>query len=499
MNTTTISQRLENLPITNFQRTIFAVIATAWFFDCLDVAMMTFVLSPIAQEFHLDKTQIGMLGSMAFIGMFFGAGLAGVLADKFGRLIVFRLSIVLWGLASIACAFAPNIETLMVLRIFLGMGMAMELPVGQSLLCEFVPARVRGKYVAMLEGMWPIGFIAAGLLATVVLPIWGWRGAFIAEAIPALFVLVIRRIVPESPRWLAESGQIQKAHEVTTHIESKVNALLAKSGKEPIKNDYLVVDSINSTEERHESKVAVAVLERPEHGADIAASGGSGGTSPGGGSSSHSAGAAGSPPKRKDSSAASIFKGIYLKRTVMLWTLWFFALLGYYGLTTWLGALLEDKGLDFAKSNEYIIQMSLAGIPGFFTAAWLVESWGRKPTMILTLVASAISAYFYGTAGDITMMICYGLLMQFFFFGMWSALYAYTPELYPTHARATGTGFASSFGRIGALLGPYLIGVIIGVYGQPGVFAMAAGALVLAAVAVAVLGEETKGKVLEHI
>lgn len=124
--------------------------------------MLTFILSPIKTEFGLTTAQAGTLGSIGFIGMFIGAALAGVLADKFGRLMVFRLSIVVWGLSSVACALAQNIETLMFFRVVLGVGMAMEMPVALSLLCEFVPARVRGKYVALLEGMWPLGFIAAG-------------------------------------------------------------------------------------------------------------------------------------------------------------------------------------------------------------------------------------------------------------------------------------------------------------------------------------------------
>jgi len=418
--------------------------------------MMTFVLSHIAAEFSLNATQAGALGSMSFIGMFVGAASAGLLADKYGRVIVFRASIVIWGLASLGCAFAPNLEILMLLRILLGVGLAMELPVGQSMICEFVPARVRGRYVALLEGMWPIGFIAAGLLAMFVVPTWGWRGAFIAEAIPALFVLVIRRMVPESPRWLADSGQAQRAEQVMTQIEDNVKKSLSTSDQEKL---------------LAEDKILFATP--------------SGSCQPGG--------------IRTGFAAGIIFKKPYLKRTIMLWSLWFFALLGYYGLTTWLGALLEAKGIDFAKSTEFIIKMSLAGVPGFFTAAWLVESWGRKPTMICTLLCSAVSAYFYGTATDTTIMITFGLIMQFFLFGMWSVLYAYTPELYPTYARATGSGFASSIGRLGALLGPFLIGVILPVHGQQGVFAMAAGALVSAAFMVFILGEETRGKMLEEI
>ncbi len=464
MSTISIAQRLERLPITSYQRMIFAVIATAWFFDCLDVAMMTFVLSKISEEFSMTVTQAGTLGSMSFIGMFVGAASAGVLADKYGRVIIFRVSIIIWGLASLACALAPSLEVLMFARIMLGVGLAMELPVGQSMLCEFVPARVRGRYVALLEGMWPIGFIAAGLLAMFVVPRWGWRGAFIAEAIPAVFVLVIRRLVPESPRWLVESGQTNKAEEVISLIEANVKKSLPP--EEAKKLDIAADETADGgTEITYEIKGSLAK----------------------------------SVPVRTGFAAKIIFQKPYLKRTIMVWSLWFFALLGYYGLTTWLGALLEEKGFDFAKSTDFIIKMSCAGIPGFFTAAWSVESWGRKPTMIVTLICSAISAYFYGTATDTTIMIVFGLIMQFFLFGMWSALYAYTPELYPTFARATGSGFASSIGRLGALLGPWLIGNILPVHGQQGVFAMAAGALVSAAFMVLVLGEETKGKMLEEI
>lgn len=119
--------------------------------------------------------------------------------------------------------------------------------------------------------------------------------------------------------------------------------------------------------------------------------------------------------------------------------------------------------------------------------------------MIVTLVASAVCAFFYGTVGNTTVMIVFGLLMQFFMFGMWSVLYAYTPELYPTKARATGSGFASSIGRLGALIGPSLIGWVLPHGGELGVFTMAAAALFTAALSVYILGEETKGKILEEI
>ncbi|GJE62434.1 Putative niacin/nicotinamide transporter NaiP [Methylobacterium trifolii] len=183
----------------------------------------------------------------------------------------------------------------------------------------------------------------------------------------------------------------------------------------------------------------------------------------------------------------------------MIWLTWFFALLGFYGLTTWLGALLQASGHSVAKSVSYTILISLAGVPGFITSAILVERWGRKPTAVLMLLGSAVAAYLYGNSPSFGWLIAFGLMMQFFLFGMWSVLYAYTPELYPTRARATGAGCASAIGRVGSLLGPYAIGVILPVLGQGGVFALGAGSFVVAAAAVGFLGIETKGKALEEI
>jgi putative MFS transporter len=199
------------------------------------------------------------------------------------------------------------------------------------------------------------------------------------------------------------------------------------------------------------------------------------------------------------SSFAELWQPDYAKRTVMVWMLWFLALLGFYGLTTWLGALLQRAGYGVVHSVWYTVIISLAGVPGFLASAWLVEAWGRKPTSVLMLLGSAIMAYFYGSAGSLALTIIFGLIMQFFFFGMWAVLYAYTPELYPTRARATGCGYASAIGRIGALIGPYVVGIVLPVAGQIGVFSLGAGAFTLAALTVLVLGQETRGQSLEAV
>lgn len=439
-----IAARLERLPLTSYQRWIFGIIATAWFFDSMDLAALTFVLGSIRQTFGLSTAEAGLLSSMSFLGMFVGAASAGLLADRFGRARVFQVSMIFWGLGSLCCGLSTTATALGASRLLLGFGMGMEFPVAQSMVSEIMPARNRGRYIAFLEGFWPLGFIASGLLTYFVLQVADWRWVFILQAIPAVFVLVVRRYVPESPRWLASHGYSERAETTVRDIESRVRDRLGSKELPPV------------------VRQAAA-------------------------------------PASEVTGLRTLFSGIYAKRTTMLWTLWFFALLGFYGLTTWLGALLQAKGFPITKSVFYTILISLAGIPGFLVSAWLVESWGRKATLVMNLLCGAIACHFYGSAADQTQLIIAGLCMQFFLFGMWSALYAYTPELYPTHVRATGTGFASAVGRIGSLIGPYVIGVILPAAGQSGVFALGAGAFVVAALAVLLLGEETRGRTLESI
>ena len=425
-----IAARLERLPLTSYQRGIFLVIATAWFFDSIDLGSLTFVLGSIRTEFGLSSAQAGLLSSMSFLGMFVGASLAGMLADRYGRKPVFQTSMIFW-LGTLWCAFVPDARSLGYARLLLGFGMGMEFPVALAIVSEFIPAAKRGRYMAILEGFWPLGFITAGLMSLLLLSWFDWRAVFLCQAIPALFVFVIRMYVPESPRWLAERGRHEEAGLVMARIEAA------------------------------ESPTGPAAVRR--------------------------------------FSFLELWTGPYVRRTVMIWLLWFFALLGFYGLTTWLGALLQNAGYSVAKSVSYTILISLAGLPGFVAAAWLIEAWGRKPTCVLMLLGSAAAAYFYGHAASLAQLIGFGLCMQFFLFGMWSVLYAYTPELYPTRARATGAGCASAIGRVGSLISPYLIGVLLPAAGHGGVFALGAGSFVLAAASVAILGEETKGRTLEAI
>ena len=443
--TLNLPQRMERLPLTRYQRVIFLIIATAWLFDSMDLAMMTFVLAPISTEFKLNAAQSGFLGSASLAGMVFGAGLAGILADRIGRKWVFQFSMIVWGVSSILCAFAPDLNTLVLFRFFLGFGMGAEFPIGQSLVSEFIPAKQRGKYIALLEGFWPIGFIIAGVVSLVLVPLGGWRWVFIAEGLPAAWLLVIRRRVPESPRWLEARGHLEQAEATMSLMEREVEKAYGKPLPAPSKSGP----------------------------ADETARGGF--------------------------SLWELLSPRFRKATIGIWILWFAVLLGYYGVTTWMGKLLVDNGFTVQKSIQFVLLMTLWGVPGFFSAAYLIEKLGRKPAVSGFILCSAAASYFYGQAHTETQVYIAGAVMQFFLFGVWSVLYAYTPEQFPTRARATACGTASSWGRVGSLIGPMLVPVIMAGMGVSAVFTLAAGAYIVAAASVLIMGAETRGKVLEEI
>ena len=453
MNTQRFSaaERLERLPLSGYHRVIFIIIALAFFFDSMDLAMMTFLLGSIKAEFGLSTAQAGLLVSASFFGMVLGASLSGMLADRFGRKPVFQWSIVLWGVASYLCSTAQTVETLTLFRILLGIGMGMEFPIAQSMLSELIPAQRRGRYIALMDGFWPIGFVAAGVLSYFLLPVIGWRDIFLVLAVPAVFVLAIRFFIPESPRWLEQAGHHEEADRVLCGIEERVRA------------------SLNC----QQLPQPVRLPRQPLR------------------------------PVTFFSAFAELWSPLYRQRTMMIWSVWFFALLGFYGLTSWLSALLQQSGFAVTQSVYYTVVISLGGIPGFLMAAWLVERWGRKPVCVVALLGGGVMAFVYGQSavfgGNISLLVGSGLLMQFFLFGMWAVLYTYTPELYPTSARATGSGFASAIGRVGSLLGPLVTGLVFPITGQGGVFALGAACFVIAALVVWRFGMETRGKTLEEL
>ncbi|OOR24589.1 MFS transporter [Bacillus cereus] len=193
----------------------------------------------------------------------------------------------------------------------------------------------------------------------------------------------------------------------------------------------------------------------------------------------------------------SVWSGEYRKATIMLWILWFCVVFSYYGIFLWLPSVMVLKGFSLIKSFQYVLIMTLAQLPGYFTAAWFIERLGRKFVLVTYLIGTACSAYLFGVADSLTVLIVAGMLLSFFNLGAWGALYAYTPEQYPTTIRGTGAGMAAAFGRIGGILGPLLVGYLVASQASLSlIFTIFCGSILIGALAVIILGQETKQREL---
>ncbi|MET7019167.1 MFS transporter [Bacillus mycoides] len=193
----------------------------------------------------------------------------------------------------------------------------------------------------------------------------------------------------------------------------------------------------------------------------------------------------------------SVWSGEYRKATIMLWILWFCVVFSYYGMFLWLPSVMVLKGFSLIKSFQYVLIMTLAQLPGYFTAAWFIERLGRKFVLVTYLIGTACSAYVFGIADSLTALVVAGMLLSFFNLGAWGALYAYTPEQYPTTIRGTGAGMAAAFGRIGGILGPLLVGYLVASQASLSlIFTIFCGSILIGALAVVILGQETKQREL---
>lgn len=203
---------------------------------------------------------------------------------------------------------------------------------------------------------------------------------------------------------------------------------------------------------------------------------------------------------KAESKKRSIFQNIsevwsakYARSTLMLWILWFAVVFSYYGMFLWLPSVMVGKGFDLISSFKYVLIMTLAQLPGYFTAAWFIEKFGRKFVLVTYLLGTAASAFVFGGAETVTALLISGMLLSFFNLGAWGALYAYTPEQYPAIVRGTGAGMAASIGRVGGIFGPLLVGTLLTKgYDISYIFTIFCVAIVIGVLAVIFLGKETK-------
>ncbi len=443
MRTLSYNEALEGVGYGRFQRKLLAVCGIGWAADAMEVLLVSFAMPAMRADWKLSAGQSAFLQTAIFLGMILGALVWGRLADKIGRKVGFMATIAVYSVFGGLSALSPNFETFLVLRFLTGFGVGGALPVDYGMFSEYLPNANRGRRLVYLESFWALGTLIAAGLAWLVIPNLGWRALFACSAVPAFILFWARRGVPESPRYLFIKGRSAEARAILEKVAAENGTKLP------------------------EGELALASGPAKSRARDLLA-----------------------PSLRRT--------------TLLLWLVWFLISIGYYGAFTWLPSWFRAKGFALPAVYPNAFIMALAQIPGYFSAAWLVEKWGRRRTLGTYLVLSGVFAWLFALASTPLAVMGTAILLSFFALGAWGALYAYTPEAYPTAIRGTGIGTASAMTRVAGAIAP-TIGAMVatgtGAAGFGGALALPlavfAIAYVVAGAGAYVLPKESKSESLE--
>lgn len=446
-----IGARLDRIPFSRFHARLLMMGGLGYMFEAVDVAVIAFVLPVLKLQWHLDSALIGVLAAGAAIGGFFGALLSGWLGDVIGRRAVMMWALAIYCLATIASAFVHGWGAFLAWRIIAGAGAYAENPVVAPFLAEFAGPAFRGRYIGALASFFSIGFVLAAVLGYLLIPLQpqAWRYVLILTGLPIVMILWWRRSLPESPRWLASRGRIQEAEAVVRGLEGEVAT-------------------------HRGSAVLPPVTET---------------TMPGGPGSATPLGA----------HVGKLFAPPFIGAMCMALTVWFAMGFAYYAFFTWIPSLLVDRGMGITGSYTYALALYAAQVPGYLTGTVLNDVIGRRAVITLYMLCGAFAALALAMATSNVWILLAGSLLSFFMNGSYAGIYAYTPELFPTEARATAQGIASSLSRVGAVISPITVGYIFPIYGFAGVFGLSAGVLLAGCLAVTTLGISTTKRSLEQI
>ena len=438
--------RLERLPVTSRLMLLRVIVGVATFFDAYTVLAIAFAMPQLVTEWKLTPTEVGLIISAGYVGQLFGEVIFGSLAERSGRLKTLFITIVLFTSMDVACLFAWSGISMMAFRFFQGVGTGGEVPVASAYINEFIGAEKRGRFFLLYEVIFPIGLMFAGMAGYFLVPIYGWQAMFIVGLIPSVLTIPLRWFMPESPRWLASKGRVAEANAVVKLLEDSAT----KRGV--VLRDPMV---------RPVDSKATARSDWRE-----------------------------------------LFKGIYLKRTLMIWGLWVCVYMINNGLVTWLPTLYKQVfHLPLQTSLAYGWITSSVGVLASIACALLIDKVGRKrwysvAFLIATVPLLALAGL--GATSAIQVLIfataAYAVLQTIAF-----SLYLYSAELYPTRLRAVGTGFGSAWLRAGSSIGPILVGMIVADLGIQYVFAAFAAVALVGGLVTLLFAIETKGRVLEEL
>jgi putative MFS transporter len=441
-----IAARMERLPVVRWHHKMRLIVGSANFSDAFDALTIAYVLPALIPLWHLSEAQTGALISIGYVGQAIGGLFAGWLADRYGRVRVMTGNLVFFSLMSFACVFAQSYTTLLVLRFFQGIGLGGEVPIANTYVSEFARSKGRGRFVLIQQMMFPIGLTTVALVGAFVVPRFGWPWMFAIGGLPVLLALPMIWVLPESPRWLASRGRFAEADKVLGRIEGIV---VAQTGAPlpPIPTD-----------------VAPAVAMRGRF--------------------------------------RDLLAGIYLRRTLSLWVLWFCTYAITYAMTGWLPSIMRKVyGQTVAQSNLYGFVVNITGLCVLLLAVFTIDRIGRKRAYTFGYLLGAVPLCVAAVTPDIG---AFGLAacaaLSFGLMGMIpGSLGMYTAENYPNHLRAIGHGATSISQRLSSVFAPAMVGLILPHYGVGGVFAMFAAFAVIGGVTSALFALETANKTLEEL
>ena len=423
---------------------------SATFFDAFDVLAIAYVLPSLIGIWKLTPRTIGLLISSSFVGQIVGALFFGWLAERIGRLQCAKVTIALYSLMSLFCAAAWNLPSLLLFRTIQGIGLGGEVPVAAAYINEISRAKGRGRFFLLYELIFPIGLVGASLLGFWLVPLFGWRTMFLIGGLPAILVLALfaGNILPESPRWLVSKGRFEEAEQIVGEMEAAARAGGAEVSIAP------AVQTIR----------AWSVAPR-------------------------------------ETSWLELFRGIYRKRTVVVWCIWITTYFVTYGVNTWLPTIFRTYyKYGVADALRIGVIINIAGLVGAFCCAMLVDRMGRRAWFILAyaLGAAPLIAIWMRGAGNPRAVIVLVAISFTFISGNSMLVYLYTTEIYPTRLRSLGTGAASAWLRVASAAGPAIVGFALTGHGVAGVFLLF-GIVALAGAVVSLATVETRERTLEEI
>jgi len=444
--TRTVEEVLREGGMTPFHRKVVLVTGFSWTFVAFEIIMISLVVEPVLATFGVTKDNdpvlVGLVAAATLIGSFIGSLVLGRLSDASGRRRIFLVSILWYSVFTAATALSWDPWSVFGFRFLAGLGLGGMLVVDPAVLSELLPPQSRGRFMVLLDFFWPLGFLLAiGFWWTFIIQgvtvggIESWRILFVAAAFPAFIAALARLAIPESPFYYARHGRLAESASVLSRITGKT------------------VDPAELSSEQAVPRAPVSAL----------------------------------------------FRGKLARRSVVTLVTWMALNFSYYGLFLWLPLVLPDFGVSELNNIVFVawflVASALAQFPGYLASMVLVERWGRKRTLALFLILGGVSGYLFATASDFLTVLVSLILVSFFNLGAWGAVYAYTPELFPTQYRATAFGMAEGVGKVTSILGPVMFGALLGTTGSI-VAPLTAIAVVMAlgGLFLAGAGPETKGQ-----